>query len=71
MNSKVGSPSRSTGWWGFVGFLEDGTRVPIGVYSTYHLGSAEANRWMKMTKKAARWEGEPLHEELLEDDNGP
>lgn len=67
MNDNVGSPSRSTGWWGFVGFLQDGTRVPIGVYSTYHRGSTEANRWMMATPKAVRWEAEPIHEEILED----
>lgn len=54
--------------WAFVGYLENGTAVPIGVYSSYRDGAAHANSWMRATPTAARWEGEQLYEPLTGDE---
>jgi len=50
--------------WAFVGYLKDGTRVPIGVYKLYCDGAAHANAWTRSTPTAERWEGEQLYEPL-------
>lgn len=67
MNAKVGSPSKQTDW-GFIGYLKNGTRVPIGVYKDYRDGRTHANAWMRNTPQADRWEGERLHEELTHEE---
>jgi len=64
LNDKVGSPCKLTGEWGFVGYLKNGTAVPIGTYSTYRDGAAHANSWLHATPNAIRWEGQRLFEPL-------
>ena len=70
LNKEVESPSRRTGDWGFIGYLEDGRLIPIGVYSCYADGAAHANSWLRATPNADRWEGQPLYEPILEDEDG-
>jgi hypothetical protein len=59
--------SRQTGW-GFMGYLEDDTPIPIGAYSTYRDGVAHANSWLNSVPRAARWEAEALYEPMGPDD---
>lgn len=68
-NENVPSPCKRTSSWAFVGYLEDGTAVPIGVWFDYRVGRMEAEKWMSSTPEAAKWEGTVLYETLLEDDN--
>jgi len=67
LNAKVDSPCVRTGDWGFVGVVQDGKTdersVPIGVYSNYALGRAQANAWLSSTRNAVRWEAVPMYEE--------
>ena len=69
LNKHVESPCRKTGEWGFIGYLENGTVIPIGVYSSYRDGAAHANSWMRATPRAEKWEGQPMYEEIREDDD--
>ena len=53
--------------WAFVGYLKVGKieqRFPIGVYTKYCDGAAQANAWMRQEKRALRWEGDKMYEEL-------
>jgi chitodextrinase len=56
--------------WAFVGFIGDAkTQVatqqfPIGVYTNYCDGRAQANSWMNQEKRAIRWEANKIYEEL-------
>lgn len=68
LNKDVESPCKRTSSWGFIGYLEDGTECPIGVYSTFGGGTLYANRWLTQTKNADRWEAEALYEELQEEE---
>jgi hypothetical protein len=56
--------------WAFVGFLMVGKgseqRFPIGVYTKYCDGAAQANAWQRQEKRAIRWEGTKLYEECDE-----
>lgn len=63
-NKHVESPCHLTGEWAFAGVLENGTYIPIGVFSSYRLGKASANAWMQSTPKAVKWMGEPLYVSL-------
>jgi hypothetical protein len=67
VNDVVGSPCRRTSEWAFVGYLDNGTRVGIGIYSSYRDGVAHANSWMRDTPTADRWEAEAVYEEIEED----
>ena len=64
LNKDVESPCRKTSDWGFIGYLSDGTPIPIGTYSSYRDGVAHANSWLNSTSRAERWEGQPLYEEV-------
>lgn len=66
-NKDVPSPSRRTSDWAFIGYLEDGTSVPIGVWSDYRVGRLASDTWLSKTPKAAKWEGTVLHEAILEE----
>ena len=56
--------------WSFIGFIGDAkTQVatqqfPIGVYSNYCDGRAQANSWMKQESRSIRWEASKTYEEL-------
>ena len=53
--------------WAFVGFYTAGScecSLPIGVYTKYCDGAAQANAWMRQEKRAVRWEGNKIYEEL-------
>jgi hypothetical protein len=64
LNKDVESPCELTGNWGFVGYLENGTTVPIGVYNKYCDGVAHANAWLRSTPRGERWEGQRLYKPL-------
>ena len=56
--------------WAFVGYLMAGKqeqRFPIGVYTKYCDGAAQANAWMRQEKRGLRWEAEKLYEELVDE----
>jgi hypothetical protein len=55
--------------WAFVGYYTQGKHecsFPIGVYSEYRDGAAQANAWMKHEKRGTRWEGEQIYEDCDE-----
>jgi hypothetical protein len=57
---------QQTGWQ-FVGYYTQKKCVcqfPIGVYSQYCDGAAQANAWMKHQPNSLRWEGSKIYEEL-------
>lgn len=67
LNKHIQSPMRRTSSWGFVGYYESKGKecsFPIGVFTKYCDGVAQANAWMRQEKRAIRWEGEALYEEL-------
>jgi hypothetical protein len=68
LNKDVESPCEQTGDWGFYLVLENGTSVPIGVYSSYRDGAAHANAALRATPKAVLWEGQRLYKPLEDDD---
>jgi len=63
------APCKRTSSWAFIGYLEDGTAVPIGVWSDYRVGRLASNTWMSSTPKAEKWEGTVLYETLLGEDD--
>lgn len=71
LNKDVESPCKRTSSWGFVGYVQDKKgperAIPIGVYSCYGDGRAQANAWMKATPNAVRWEGQCLYEEIQDE----
>ena len=69
VNDEVESPCRRTSDWGFVLYLTDGKRVPVGVFSCYAAGAAQANAAMRhYGDRADRWEGEPLYVPIEDED---
>lgn len=58
--------------WRFHGVVSDKggpeRSVPIGVYSTYDLGRANANAWLRFTSNAVRWVGAPIYEPMRDDE---
>lgn len=60
---------KQTGW-AFVGFIGDkltqvaSQQFPLGVYTKYCDGAAQANSWMRQENRAIRWEATKLYEEL-------
>ena len=55
--------------WAFVGFLqhkgeEIERQFPVGVYTKYCDGAAQANAWMRQEPRAVRWEATKIYEEL-------
>lgn len=54
--------------WGFYLELEDGSRVAVGVYSSYRDGAAHANAALKATPRAVCWHGEQLYSPVLGED---
>ena len=67
-NRDIESPCKLTSDWAFTGYYADKKgnecAFPIGVYSTYAAGVAQANAWMRHEKRSIRWEGERLYEPL-------
>lgn len=67
MNKNVESPCHATGDWAFTGFYDSNgkeCKFPIGVFTSYRAGAAQANAWMRQEKRATRWEGDRLYEPL-------
>lgn len=53
--------------WAFVGYYTRGKcecSFPIGVYTKYCDGAAQANAWMRHQNNSLRWEGSKIYEEL-------
>lgn len=63
-NENVLSPCKRTSSWAFIGYLEDGTAVPIGVWSDYRVGRQVSDKWMYATPEAEKWEGTVLYETI-------
>ena len=59
-----------TGDWAVVGWLEDGTRFPVGVFSTWCGARLAGNTWIKSMPKAERWEAERLYRPLTTEEQG-
>lgn len=61
LNDQVESPCRLTTDWGVVGFMESGTRVPIGVFRCWADARLAGNAWTESTPTAERWEAERMY----------
>lgn len=70
LNKDVESPCRLTRDWAFWLELENGSHIPVGVYSKYCDGVAHANAALKATPKATMWHGERLYLPLTTEEPG-
>ena len=61
LNDDIESPCRLTSDWGFYLELENGKTVPVGTFSCWALGRAQANAALKNTPRAVAWHGERLY----------